>query len=163
VRHPALLNNSLESSLGCHWISAWHSQAPVARIAICLRGSAMVASSFFLSVLLLLVAVAGLLPLRRRRPKLQARITPAFPLEVSNRGKRIGILVVAYNAVTTLSATLKRIPKDVWDQIEEVAVFDDASRDETYEVAVGFKTLFGTEKLTILRNERNLGYGGNQK
>jgi 2-polyprenyl-3-methyl-5-hydroxy-6-metoxy-1,4-benzoquinol methylase len=80
-----------------------------------------------------------------------------------SRGKRIGILVVAYNALTTLSAVLKRIPPDVWEQIEEVAVFDDASPDETYELAVGHKKLFGRDKLTLFRNERNLGYGGNQK
>ncbi|MBA4065550.1 MAG: hypothetical protein C0501_17910 [Isosphaera sp.] len=95
----------------------------------------------------------------RRKPARPAAI-PRPPADA--RGRRIGILVVAYNAVTTLSATLKRIPKDVWDQIEEVAVFDDASRDETFELAVGFKTLFGVEKLTVLRNEKNLGYGGNQ-
>jgi 2-polyprenyl-3-methyl-5-hydroxy-6-metoxy-1,4-benzoquinol methylase len=77
--------------------------------------------------------------------------------------KRIGILIVAYNALTTLSKVLKRIPADVWANIEEVAVFDDASKDETYELAVGYKTLFGVDKLTIFRNEKNLGYGGNQK
>jgi 2-polyprenyl-3-methyl-5-hydroxy-6-metoxy-1,4-benzoquinol methylase len=80
-----------------------------------------------------------------------------------NRGMRIGILVVAYNALTTLSAVLKRIPKEVWERIEEVAVFDDASKDETYELAVGYKAVFGADKLTIFKNEENLGYGGNQK
>ncbi len=81
----------------------------------------------------------------------------------SRPAKRVGILVVAYNALKTLSKVLKRIPADVWEQIEEVAVFDDASKDETYELAVGYKTLFGVDKLTIFRNEKNLGYGGNQK
>jgi 2-polyprenyl-3-methyl-5-hydroxy-6-metoxy-1,4-benzoquinol methylase len=80
-----------------------------------------------------------------------------------NHGRRIAVLVVAYNALTTLSQVLKRIPKDVWSNIEEVAVFDDASKDETYELAVGYKTLFGDGKLNIMRNEKNLGYGGNQK
>ena len=78
------------------------------------------------------------------------------------RGRRIGVLIVAYNAITTVSAVLKRIPPDVWEMIEEVAVFDDASPDETYEVALGHKALFGREKLTIVRNDKNLGYGGNQ-
>ncbi|MGE3809183.1 MAG: methyltransferase domain-containing protein, partial [Gemmataceae bacterium] len=81
----------------------------------------------------------------------------------ASRGKRIGVLVVAYNALTTLSKVLKRIPPEVWDNIEEVAVFDDASSDETYELAVGYRTLFGDDKLKIIRNEQNLGYGGNQK
>ena len=44
-------------------------------------------------------------------------------------GKRIGILIVAYNAVTTIGKVLKRIPPDVWNNVEEVVVFDDASRD----------------------------------
>jgi 2-polyprenyl-3-methyl-5-hydroxy-6-metoxy-1,4-benzoquinol methylase len=80
-----------------------------------------------------------------------------------NRGLRVGILVVAYNALTTLSATLKRIPQAVWENIEEVAVFDDASKDETYELAVGYKAVFGADKLTIFKNAQNQGYGGNQK
>ena len=32
----------------------------------------------------------------------------------SNQGKRIGILIVAYNAVTTLTKVLKRITPNVW-------------------------------------------------
>jgi 2-polyprenyl-3-methyl-5-hydroxy-6-metoxy-1,4-benzoquinol methylase len=90
---------------------------------------------------------------------------PQGPAGVSsdNRGKRIGVLIVAYNALTTLSKVLKRIPADVWDNIEEVAVFDDASKDETYELGMGYKALFGANKLSIFKNEKNLGYGGNQK
>jgi 2-polyprenyl-3-methyl-5-hydroxy-6-metoxy-1,4-benzoquinol methylase len=82
---------------------------------------------------------------------------------VASRGMRIGILIVAYNAVGTLVSVLRRIPHSVWEQIEEVAVFDDASRDSTYELAVGYKTLSDAYKLQIFKNERNLGYGGNQK
>jgi glycosyltransferase involved in cell wall biosynthesis len=80
-----------------------------------------------------------------------------------SRGLRIGILVVAYNAVSTLVPVLKRIPSPVWDNIEEVAVFDDASHDATYELAVGYKTLWEQYKLHVVRHEANLGYGGNQK
>jgi 2-polyprenyl-3-methyl-5-hydroxy-6-metoxy-1,4-benzoquinol methylase len=47
--------------------------------------------------------------------------------------------------------------------VEEVVVFDDASADDTYELAVGYKTLSATTKLTVIRNPSNLGYGGNQK
>ena len=79
------------------------------------------------------------------------------------QGKRIGILIVAYNAVTTIAQVLKRIPADVWEHVEEVVVFDDASRDHTYELALGLKMLAGLDKLTVLKNDRNLGYGGNQK
>lgn len=82
---------------------------------------------------------------------------------IATRGLRIGILVVAYNAVSTLVGVLNRIPQAVWEHIEEVAVFDDASHDSTYELAVGYKTLADQYKLQIFRNAENLGYGGNQK
>ena len=78
-------------------------------------------------------------------------------------GKRIGILIVSYNAVTTIAKVLKRIPEDVWKNVEEVVIFDDASRDHTYELALGMKMLSGLEKLTVIKNDSNLGYGGNQK
>jgi 2-polyprenyl-3-methyl-5-hydroxy-6-metoxy-1,4-benzoquinol methylase len=80
-----------------------------------------------------------------------------------NCGKRIGIFIVTYNAVTTLAKVLKRIPPSVLKNVEEVVVFDDASQDATYELAVGLKTLSPDSKLQVLRHERNLGYGGNQK
>jgi 2-polyprenyl-3-methyl-5-hydroxy-6-metoxy-1,4-benzoquinol methylase len=103
--------------------------------------------------------LAARLVRRPTKPTLARTRTPA-PADCC--GQRIGILVVAYNAVTTLSATLKRIPPEVWANIEEVAVFDDASKDETFELAIGYKTLFDVEKLTVIRNVKNLGYGGNQ-
>src|SRR5580704_12260983 len=79
------------------------------------------------------------------------------------QGKKIGILIVTYNALTTLSRVLKRISPNVWDNVAEVAVFDDASQDSTYELAVGLKTLRSLPKLRILKHSKNLGYGGNQK
>jgi len=77
--------------------------------------------------------------------------------------KRIGVLVVAYNAVDTLAKTLDRIPANVMNKLEEVFVFDDFSTDNTYEAALDYKRRTGLEKLTIMRNERNVRYGGNQK
>jgi glycosyltransferase involved in cell wall biosynthesis len=78
-------------------------------------------------------------------------------------GKKIGILIVAFNAVTTLSKVLERITPEVWRNVEEVAVFDDASQDATYELAMGMKAMRDLPKLYILHHEKNLGYGGNQK
>ena len=80
-----------------------------------------------------------------------------------NHGKRIGILIVTYNALTTLTKVLKRITPEVWKNVEEIAVFDDASQDSTWELAMGLKALRGLPKLEILRHPENLGYGGNQK
>ena len=80
-----------------------------------------------------------------------------------NHGKRIGILIVTYNAITTLSRVLKRIPPAVWKNVAEIAVFDDSSQDSTYELAMGLKVLRDLPKLHVIRHEKNLGYGGNQK
>ncbi len=80
-----------------------------------------------------------------------------------NQGKRIGIFIVAYNALTTLSKVLKRITPDVWRNVEQVVVFDDASQDETYELAVGIQAMTSLPKLRVLKHQKNLGYGGNQK
>ncbi len=79
------------------------------------------------------------------------------------QGKRIGILIVAYNAASTLASVLKRITPNVWKNVEEVVVFDDASHDSTYEVAIGLKVLRNLPKLTVIKHSQNLGYGGNQK
>jgi len=79
------------------------------------------------------------------------------------QGKRIGILVVTYNALSTLVSVLKRIPPEVWNNVEEVLVFDDASRDSTFELALGIKAAFHVPKLRVLKHPKNLGYGGNQK
>jgi glycosyltransferase involved in cell wall biosynthesis len=79
------------------------------------------------------------------------------------KNKKIGVLVVAYNALAHLARVLDRIPQQTWEEIDEVAVFDDASKDATYELALGYKVVHAREKLKIHRNEKNLGYGGNQK
>jgi 2-polyprenyl-3-methyl-5-hydroxy-6-metoxy-1,4-benzoquinol methylase len=78
------------------------------------------------------------------------------------QGKRIGILVVTYNAASTLVSVLRRIPPSVWSNVEEVLVFDDASQDATFEVAVGLKAICAVPKLKVQKHEKNLGYGGNQ-
>ena len=59
----------------------------------------------------------------------------------------------AYNAARTIERTYAEIPLDL---VDEVVVTDDASRDETVEIArrLGLRTLV---------HERNRGYGGNQK
>jgi glycosyltransferase involved in cell wall biosynthesis len=79
------------------------------------------------------------------------------------RHKRIGIFVIAYNAVNKLDWTLDRIPQEVWDKVDEVFLFDDCSTDNTYYAAIGYKHAKTVEKLTIHRNAKNLRYGGNQK
>ena len=76
---------------------------------------------------------------------------------------RIGILVVAYNAETTLRTVLQRIPPEIMRKVEEIFVFDDASQDRTVEVGETYKQRTGDDKLSIFRNPVNLMYGGNQR
>lgn len=69
-------------------------------------------------------------------------------------GKRIIVVLPAYNAAETLEMTYKEIPFDI---VDDVVLVDDASRDNTSEVG---KKL-GIQH--IIRHEKNRGYGGNQK
>ncbi len=96
-------------------------------------------------------------------PQFRQNALEETPERAANHGKRIGIFIVAYNALTTLSNVLKRITPDVWQNVEQVVVFDDASQDATYELAVGIQTMTNLPKLRVLKHTRNLGYGGNQK
>ena len=80
----------------------------------------------------------------------------------SDGRKRIGILVVAYNAATTLAKVLDRIPDSIRPDIEEVIVSDDHSQDSTYLVGLGYQQVSDLP-ITLIRQPTNLGYGGNQK
>ena len=77
--------------------------------------------------------------------------------------KKIGILVVAYNAASTLAQTLDRIPPEFVSDVHEILVGDDASQDSTHLVALGYQQMSGHLPLSIVRHPENLGYGGNQK
>ncbi len=77
--------------------------------------------------------------------------------------KRIGILIVAYNAATTLAKVLDRIPPDFRPSITKVLVGDDASQDNTHLVALGYQQLSTDLPIEVIRHPANLGYGGNQK
>jgi glycosyltransferase involved in cell wall biosynthesis len=77
--------------------------------------------------------------------------------------KKVGILVVAYNAASTLAHVLDRIPVDFRPRIHEVLVGDDHSHDSTYLVGLGYQQTSKDLPLTVVRHPQNLGYGGNQK
>ncbi|RII25065.1 MAG: glycosyl transferase family 2 [Geobacter sp.] len=68
-------------------------------------------------------------------------------------GKKIAVVLPAYNAAKTLEMTYSEIP---FEFVDEVILVDDASRDDTAEVArrLGIRTIV---------HEQNTGYGGNQK
>jgi len=76
--------------------------------------------------------------------------------------KRIGIYVVAENAVGSLARVLERIPAGVRARVTEILVFDAGSLDDTYLVGLGFKAASGYGNLTVLRGEGS-GFGANHK
>jgi len=88
---------------------------------------------------------------------------PATQEAAGASGLKIGIVVVAYNAASTLAQVLDRVPKDFRARITRVFVCDDASEDSTYLVGLGYQQLATDLPLSIIRHEDNLGYGGNQK
>jgi glycosyltransferase involved in cell wall biosynthesis len=68
-------------------------------------------------------------------------------------GRRIVVVMPAYNAARTLERTVSEVPVDL---VDDLVVTDDASGDDTVEVArrLGLRTLV---------HEENRGYGANQK
>src|ERR1019366_9619430 len=77
---------------------------------------------------------------------------------------RLLILIVAYNAESTLSPVLDRLPVAVLRDYDcEVLVIDDASDDSTFEHGLRYRQSHADLPLTVLRNRSNQGYGGNQK
>lgn len=75
---------------------------------------------------------------------------------------RIGVLVVAYNAESTLADTLNRLPQDFATRVSHVLVSDDASEDRTFTLAREYRE-HSSLPVTVRRQAVNLGYGGNQK
>ncbi len=69
-------------------------------------------------------------------------------------GKKIVVVLPAYNAEQTLEKTYHEIPMEI---VDEVVLVDDHSKDKTVEVAqkIGIRH--------IIRHDKNKGYGGNQK
>jgi len=63
------------------------------------------------------------------------------------------VVMPAYNAESTLEATLSEIPES---SVDEIILVDDCSSDNTVAIARDLG-------LTVVVHEQNLGYGGNQK
>lgn len=77
---------------------------------------------------------------------------------------RLLIFVVAYFAEESLGSVLERIPESVFAEYEcRVLIVDDASTDRTREIGLQYRHTHPHLGLTVLRNEYNQGYGGNQK
>ena len=83
--------------------------------------------------------------------------------EIANK-PRLLVFVIAYFAESTLRSVLERIPRTVFDDFDtEIIVVDDASEDRTFEIGREYQIDHPNIRMTVLRNEHNQGYGGNQK
>lgn len=69
------------------------------------------------------------------------------------KGRKIVVVMPAYNAEKTLRKTYDEIPHDI---VDEVLLVDDKSQDQTILVAQQLQ-------IRTFSHDRNLGYGGNQK
>jgi glycosyltransferase involved in cell wall biosynthesis len=69
-------------------------------------------------------------------------------------GKKVVVVLPAYNAEKTLQSTFGEIPKDL---VDEIVLVDDASRDNTVALAkaIGIRH--------VITHDKNKGYGANQK
>ena len=68
-------------------------------------------------------------------------------------GKRIIVVMPAFNAARTLERTYRELPLDL---VDEVLLVDDRSADNTVQVSQALE-------VTSFLHEKNLGYGANQK
>ncbi|KQM67482.1 glycosyl transferase family 2 [Sphingomonas sp. Leaf17] len=68
-------------------------------------------------------------------------------------GRKVAVVLPAYNAAKTLRQTVAEIPRDL---VDDVILTDDCSKDETIAVARELG-------LHVVAHDRNRGYGGNQK
>lgn len=75
---------------------------------------------------------------------------------------KIGILVVAYNAESTIESTLNRIPEGFVSSIYSILISDDRSKDLTSKKAKDFADKSNLP-INLVVQPINLGYGGNQK
>ena len=69
-------------------------------------------------------------------------------------GKKVTVVLPAYNAGSTLEMTFSEIPEKI---VDDIILVDDASSDNTVQLArsLGIKH--------VISHEKNRGYGGNQK
>ena len=79
-----------------------------------------------------------------------------MPIEINEmyKGKKVVVVMPAYNAELTLEKTLREVDMSL---VDEVILCDDASRDGTVDLAIRL----GVNHIIV--HEANKGYGGNQK
>ncbi len=89
---------------------------------------------------------------KSRQLKYLHELEPPLEVQIPKESMKVCVVLPAYNAASTLKRTLADIPSS----INEIILVDDASRDNTAELARSLG-------LKVFVHEKNTGYGGNQK
>lgn len=155
---PALIAGTLGPPalyLGLHWLGAARSIAFLAAAALSTQVSITYSyhvKTYTFDVLIVLGLALAVHQLARQH----WRTSTAVGWFVGSSG----VLVVAYKASSTLAQVLDRIPADIRNRLSDVLVCDDHSDDATYLVGLGYGQVRSDLPLTVVRNSRNLEYGG---
>jgi len=91
-------------------------------------------------------------PEKRPKPATDQRAA-ATPASAETPGRRVVVVMPAYNAAKTLERTYRDIPHEI---VERIILVDDVSKDDTVAIARQLG-------LDVIIHRQNLGYGGNQK
>jgi len=83
-------------------------------------------------------------------------------LEVLQKN-RVAIFIVAYNASKHIESVLNRIPSWISEELAEIFLIDDSSKDDTASIASQINWPSRFAPLRVFRTPFNQGYGGNQK
>jgi len=67
-------------------------------------------------------------------------------------GKKVIVVMPAYNAEKTLKNTYNEVPLDI---VDDIILVDDCSQDKTSELAEEIGIRY------VIRHDKNIGYGGN--
>jgi len=77
--------------------------------------------------------------------------------------KKILVFVPAYFAEKTIINVIRRTPKNFMKKLSEFLIIDDYSKDNTYNLTLKYKTENNLKKVKVIKNRKNLNYGGVQK
>ncbi|QWE10872.1 glycosyltransferase [Polynucleobacter sp. es-EL-1] len=76
---------------------------------------------------------------------------------------RVAVFIVAYNASKHIASVLNRIPSWVSEELVEIYLIDDSSKDDTALIASQINWPTNFAPLRVFKTPFNQGYGGNQK
>jgi glycosyltransferase involved in cell wall biosynthesis len=103
----------------------------------------------------------------RSEPPHHPPLTLVAPLPRIDAGPnpfaKVAIVIVAYEAATTIASVLDRIPEPIARSVGAVLVSDDHSGDRTAVIAEEWAKVHPAVPVTVVAQPQNLGYGGNQK